>query len=103
MGMPQPVVTAVLIEGRARSEVARDYGLSRRWMITLVQRFRARASRGSHRGPTAPQQPGPNRDGGRGRIVAIRKGLDRHGHEAGRSPSPAHSARRHGTSPAPAR
>lgn len=37
MGMPQLVVTAVLIEGRAkvRSHVS---GVSRRWVITLVQR-----------------------------------------------------------------
>ena len=41
MGMPQLVVTAVLIEGRGKSEVARDYGVSRRWVITLVQRYLA--------------------------------------------------------------
>jgi len=28
MGMPQLVVTAVLVEGRSKSEVARDYGVS---------------------------------------------------------------------------
>jgi hypothetical protein len=31
MGMRQLVVTAVLVEGRGKSEVARDYGVSRRW------------------------------------------------------------------------
>jgi transposase len=41
MGMPQLVVTAVLIEGRSKSEVAREYGVSRRWVITLVQRYLA--------------------------------------------------------------
>jgi transposase len=30
MGMAQLVVTAVLVEGRSKSEVARDYGVSRR-------------------------------------------------------------------------
>ncbi|HEY1440852.1 MAG TPA: helix-turn-helix domain-containing protein [Mycobacterium sp.] len=39
MGMPQLVVTAVLVEGRSKSEVAREYGVSRRWVITLVQRY----------------------------------------------------------------
>ena len=39
MGMAQLVVTAVLVEGRSKAEVARDYGVSRRWVITLVQRF----------------------------------------------------------------
>jgi transposase len=41
MGMAQLVVTAVLVEGRSKSEVARSYGVSRRWVITLVQRFLA--------------------------------------------------------------
>jgi hypothetical protein len=41
MGMPQLVVTAVLVEGRSKSEVAREYGVSRRWVITLVQRYLA--------------------------------------------------------------
>ena len=27
MGMPQLVVTAVLVEGRSKSEVAREYGV----------------------------------------------------------------------------
>ena len=31
MGMAELVVTAVVFEGRSRSEVARDYNLSRRW------------------------------------------------------------------------
>jgi hypothetical protein len=30
MGMPQLVVTVVLAEGRSKTEVARDYGVSRR-------------------------------------------------------------------------
>ena len=44
--MPQLVVTAVLVEGRAKSEVARDYGISRRWVITLVQRYVAEGDTG---------------------------------------------------------
>jgi transposase len=46
MGMPELVVTAVLVEGRSKSEVARDYGVSRRWVITLVQRFLAEGNGG---------------------------------------------------------
>lgn len=41
MGMPELVVAAVLEQGRPKSEVARAYGVSRRWVITLVQRFEA--------------------------------------------------------------
>jgi hypothetical protein len=44
MSMARLVVTAVLVEGRTRSEVARSYGVSRRWVITLVQRFLASLS-----------------------------------------------------------
>ena len=46
MGVAQPLVTAVLVEGRPESEVARTYRVSRRWVITLVQRFLAEASPG---------------------------------------------------------
>ena len=41
MGMAELVVTAVVFEGRSKSEVARDYGISRRWVITLVERYLA--------------------------------------------------------------
>jgi transposase len=46
MGMAQLVVTAVLAEGRNKSEVARDYGVSRRWVVTLVQRYMAEGEAG---------------------------------------------------------
>ena len=46
MGMPQLIVTAVLVEGRSKSEVAREYAVSRRWVITLVQRFLAEGEAG---------------------------------------------------------
>ena len=41
MAMPQLIVTAVPVEGRSKSEIARQYGVSRRWLITLVQRYLA--------------------------------------------------------------
>jgi transposase InsO family protein len=37
--MARVVITAVVVEGRSRSEVARDYGVSRRWVQTLVGRY----------------------------------------------------------------
>ena len=68
MGMAQLVVTAVLVEGRTKSEVAREYGVSRRWVITLVQRYLAEGDAGldprSRRPLTSPQT---HRPGGRGR------------------------------------
>ncbi len=60
MGMPQLVVTAVLVEGRNKREVARQYGVSRRWVITLVQRYLAEGDAGlaprSRRPRTSPQR-----------------------------------------------
>jgi transposase len=60
MGMAQLVVTAVLVEGRPKAEVARDYGVSRRWVITLVQRFLAEGDAG-----LVPRSRRPHRSPGR--------------------------------------
>src|SRR3954465_7299381 len=101
MGMPQLVVTAVLVEGRAKSEVARDYGVSRRWVITLVQRYLADGDAGLQPRSRRPLRS-PTRTVGEleVEIVAIRKDLDRPGHEAGAATIAAHLTRRHGCSPA---
>src|ERR1700757_1536174 len=60
MGMPQLVVMAVLVEGRTKSEVAREYGVSRRWVITLVQRYLAEGHAGLQPRPRRPFHS-PNR------------------------------------------
>ena len=39
--MARVVITAVVVEGRSESAVARDYGVSRRWVQTLVARYLA--------------------------------------------------------------
>jgi transposase InsO family protein len=99
--MAELVVTAVVFEGRTKSEVAREYGISRRWVITLVQRYLAEGdaglvpgSRRPHRSPN--QTPRAVED----EIIKIRKDLDRAGHEAGAATIAAHLERRHGRSPA---
>jgi transposase InsO family protein len=101
MGMEQLVVTAVLVEGRTKSEVARDYGVSRRWVITLVGRYLAQGEAGllprSRRPHTSPAR---TPDAIEDEIVAIRKDLDKHGHEAGAATIAEHLARRHGSAPA---
>ncbi|HEY2086210.1 MAG TPA: IS481 family transposase [Mycobacterium sp.] len=101
MGMPQLVVTSVLVEGRSRSEVARDYGVSRRWVITLVQRYLAEGEAGlqtrSRRPLTSPGRTARHLEN---EIVALRKELDREGHEAGAATIAFHLEQRHGTSPA---
>jgi transposase InsO family protein len=101
MGMAELVVTAVLVEGRPKRVVARDYGVSQRWVITLVQRYAAGGDAGLR---PRSRRPGssPNRTTAalEDEIVALRKDLDRHGHEAGAATIAAHLQRRHGTSPA---
>jgi transposase InsO family protein len=53
------VITAVIVEGRSQSEVARDYGVSQGWISRLVARYRAEGetafeprSRRPHTSPT---------------------------------------------------
>jgi transposase InsO family protein len=101
MGMPQLVVTAVLVEGRSKSEVAREYGVSRRWVITLVQRFLAEGEAGLRPRSRRPRSsPARTRREVEDEIIALRKELDRDGHESGAATIAAHLARRHGASPA---
>jgi len=99
--MPQLVVTAVLVGGRSKSEVAREYGVSRRWVITQVQRYLAEGQAGlqprSRRPLTSPLRTVAAVED---EIVEIRKQLDRSGHEAGAATIAFHLERAHGASPA---
>jgi transposase InsO family protein len=101
MGMPQLVVTAVLVEGRTKSEVAREYGVSRRWVITLVQRYLAEGDAGLRPRPRRPLRS-PNRTAKdiEDEVIALRKELERDGHEAGAATIAFHLQRRHEVSPA---
>jgi transposase len=47
----QLIITAVVVEGRSKSEVARDYGVSRYWVQQLVSRYRREGRRLFSRGP----------------------------------------------------
>jgi transposase-like protein len=58
------VITAVVVEGRTQSEVAREYGVSQGWISRLVARYRlegpavfAPQSRRPHTSPTCLPQP----------------------------------------------
>jgi len=95
MGMAQLVVTAVVFEGRSKSEVARDYGLSRRWVVTLVQRYEAEGDAGLEPRSRRPlHSPNKTPADVEDEIVAIRKDLDKAGHEAGAETIAFHLARR---------
>jgi transposase InsO family protein len=85
MSMARVVITAVVVEGRTKSEVARDYGVSRLWVRTLVKRyllegeraFEARSRRPHHnprRVVTADLEES---------ILALRKKLTDQGLDAG--------------------
>src|SRR3954454_6571702 len=103
MGMAQLVVTAVLVEGRCKAEVARDYGVSRRWVITLVQRFLAEGEPGlAPRSRRPHSSPARTAQAVEDEIVALRKELDRGGHEAGAATIAAHLQQRHGPGAVPA-
>ena len=41
MSLARLVITAVMVEGRSKSDVARDYGITRFWVHTLVKRYEA--------------------------------------------------------------
>jgi transposase InsO family protein len=101
MGMPQLVVTAVLVEGRSKSEVAREYGVSRRWLITLVQRYLVEGDAGLQPRSRRPRHsPGRTAQDIEEEVIALRKELERDGHEAGAATIASHLQRRHGQSPA---
>jgi hypothetical protein len=90
--MPELVVTAVLVEGRSNSEVARDYG------VTLVQRYLAEGDAGLQPRSRRPRH-NPARTDHRleDAFVEVRKELDRAGHGMvrGHPRRPPHPPARH--------
>jgi transposase InsO family protein len=78
------VITAVVVEGRSPSEVARTYGVARSWVYELVARYRAEGDTAfearSKRPKRSPRSlPDPTVD----RIVEWRKHLEGQGLDAG--------------------
>jgi transposase len=104
MSLARLVVTAVRIQGRSKSEVARDYRVSRRWVHELVKRYDAQGeaglvprSRRPHRSPRRTPEPVEQE------VVELRKHLADQGLDAGAHTIAYHLHQRHGASPAPAR
>jgi transposase InsO family protein len=92
---------AVVVEGRSKSEVARDYRVSRRWVQKLVARYRADGelafeprSRRPHRSPQRID------DDLEQDIVELRKSLTEQGLDAGAATIAFHLGQRRGRSPA---
>lgn len=63
MSKAQLVITAVVLEGRSKSEVARDYDVSRYWVQQLCQRYQAEGAAAfephSRRPTTTPRRSTP--------------------------------------------
>jgi transposase InsO family protein len=94
MSKAQLVITAVVLEGRSKSEVARDYDVSRTWVQQLCQRYDAEGatafeprSRRPHHNPQAIDAELEER------IVRLRKSLDKQGFDAGAATIASHLAR----------
>ena len=97
MSLARLVITAVTVEGRTKSEVARDYGITRFWVQTLVKRFEAEGeaafqprSRRPHTNPRAVSLDVEDQ------IVRLRKTLTKKGLDAGAETIAAHLGGRGG-------
>ena len=91
MSLARLVITAVKVEGRTKSEVARDYGVTRFWVQTLVKRFDAEGEMAfeprSRRPRSNPRQVGLEVED---QIIRLRKTLTRMGLDAGAETIAAH-------------
>ncbi|HUI04256.1 MAG TPA: IS481 family transposase [Acidimicrobiales bacterium] len=101
MSLARLVITAVEVEGRSKAEVARTYGLSRRWVQKLCLRYgeegeAAFAPRSRRPKWTPNQTPGTVED----EIVALRKALSEEGLDAGAATIAYHLEKRLGQAPA---
>ena len=93
MSKAQLVITAVVLEGRSKSEVARDYDVSRQWVQQLCKRYATVGdaaylprSRRPHHSPQATSIEVEDR------IIMLRKTLTRRGLDAGADTIAAHLA-----------
>ena len=102
MSLARLVVTAVEVEGRTKSEVARDYGVSRRWVQELCRRFAVEGEAGLElrwRRPRA--RPGRTCVELEDEIVELRKERCDLGFDGGAHTIRMHLVRRHGEQAVP--
>ena len=97
MSKARLIITAVVVEGRTKSEVARDYDVSRYWVQQLVQRYTAEGEAAfearSRRPHTSPQAVPPAVED---EIIRLRKELSRQGLDAGADTIRTHLTRQAG-------
>ena len=91
MARAQLIITAVVVEGRSKTEVARDYGVSRYWVQQLVSRYQREGPAAfqprSRRPHTSPQAVDPDTEDA---IIRLRKELSKQGLDAGAETIAAH-------------
>ena len=84
MALGELVVAAVFLEGRPKAEVARSYGVSRRWVHELCRRYEMHGEAGlrpaSRRPHRSPHQTPPDVEDA---VVSLRKLLSDQGLDAG--------------------
>ncbi|WP_167045078.1 helix-turn-helix domain-containing protein [Salinibacterium sp. ZJ454] len=92
------IVSAVILEGRSKAEVARDYGVARSWVHVLVARYLEGGWAALEPRPRTPKS-NPRRISAalKAEIVQSRHTLTRQGHDAGAHTSTAHLERRRGS------
>jgi transposase InsO family protein len=95
MSKARLIITAVVVEGRSKSEVGRDYDVSRYWVHQLVRRYQVEGeaafqprSRRPHTSPHAVSAEVEEQ------IVRLRKVLSRQGLDAGADTIHTHLGRR---------
>jgi transposase InsO family protein len=102
MSMARLVVMAVKLEGRPKAAVARDYGVSRRWVHELIRRYETEGDAGleprSRRPNGSPRRTTPELEE---EIVELRESLAGQGLDAGAHTIWFHLIERHGAAPAP--
>lgn len=101
MSLSRLVITAVCVEKRSKSAVARDYGLSRRWVQKLCSRYATEGEAAFEPRSRAPKSR-PNKTGAdlEDEIVELRKSLLEEGLDAGAETIRYHLQKRHKRSPA---
>jgi transposase InsO family protein len=100
MSLARLVVTAVRIEGRTKAEVARDYGVSPRWIYELCRRYDAQGDAGLEPRSRRPRSsPSRTPVAIEEEIVELRKDLADRGLDAGAHTISFHLTKRHGTAP----
>lgn len=101
MSLARVVVTAVVVEGRSKASVARDYGVARSWVFELVLRFETEREEAfqprSRRPKTSPRRTSEEVEDA---IVRWRKHLIDSGLDAGAETIAVHLRHELGSSPA---